>query len=41
MRVIPLLILGTIVWGQRWVDKVMGGGRKTRDKLPGKGGEPS
>jgi hypothetical protein len=25
-------------WGQRWVDKVMRGGRKTRDKLPGEGG---
>jgi hypothetical protein len=24
-------------WSQRWVDKVMSGGRKTRDKLPGEG----
>jgi hypothetical protein len=28
-------------WGQRWVDKVMRGGRKTRGKLPGEGGETS
>ena len=26
-------------WSQRWVDKVMRGGRKTRDKLPGEAGE--
>jgi hypothetical protein len=28
-------------WGQSWVDKVMRGGRKTRGKLPGEGGEAS
>ena len=26
-------------WSQKWVDKVMRGGRKTRDKLPGEAGE--
>jgi hypothetical protein len=29
----------SLQWGQDWVDKVMRSGRKTRDKLPGEGGE--
>jgi hypothetical protein len=28
----------SLAWGRSWVDKVMRGGRKTRDKLPGEGG---
>jgi hypothetical protein len=27
--------------GQRWIDRVMAGGRKTRAKLPGEGGKSS
>jgi hypothetical protein len=29
----------SLQWGQDWVDTVMRGGRKSRDKLPGEGGE--
>jgi hypothetical protein len=31
----------SLEFGQRWVDRVMSGGRKTRGKLPGDGGTQS